>query len=712
MDVVEAALADLRRSGIDAAAAGAAGIYAADDASEIDGSLRDLPALVIPYIAPDGAPMLRPDGGEFLRVRYLAQPTAIKGLGKKKDIRYSQPAGSGVRAYFPRVDGVDWPTLLADPKQPLVITEGEKKALAATLAGFPAIGLGGVFNWLTAHDLLPELAAIQWDKRNVYICFDSDAATNANILAAEARLATELGIKHGAEPLRVRIPPPKDKDAGKIGLDDLLVAKGPGALNALIQKALPVRSADRGVLELNQQVAWIERDGLVLDLETQLWIQKHNFIKGSAYSAYTIPSSRSDGVGIKNISVANEWLTSPLAQRYADVVFAPGLGRTAPTEDGGVQLNLWKGYSAAKGDVTPWLRLTEHLTRNLPTDQQDFAACLLAYKAQNPALKIPIAAVFVGPQGCGKSMWAKCVREAFTPYGVAVPSKALLSDFNPWVESSLVAVIDEAQAMHMTKGSDILKSLISEQRTYLNQKYRAARQVESYTLYILTSNDRRVGAYSQDDRRMFVIDTPPPADESLYIDCVKWLEAGGGKHLIQWLLDYDLKDWRPPQRAPMTSEKYMAYMESLTPVQRLAEEMQTASVNTVKLWLDAAMEWALGAELSAPTATRAREVKEALGHIQVRPFYTPEELMLIFPAMAGQLHGLEKAAVWSSGDLSRQLRECRITYLRCADDPRGFTRYGRVQQYLIISEPDKWAAPITQAEFNAAMAGFAEYRNL
>lgn len=708
MDVVKEALADLARSGISEADAGAAGISAVDDATEAHAGLRKLPALVIPYYDVTGAPVVSKTGEEFFRVRYLEQVKA-KGLGKRKDTRYGQPKGSGVSAYFPVVRGVDWEALRDNAKGPLVITEGEKKALAATLAGVPTIGLGGVFNWLQADALLPELAAFEWKDRPVYICFDSDAAKNPNILAAEARLAMELGVRRDADVRIARIPPPKDD--GKLGIDDLLVLRGAKALHDVLDKAAPVRTMDRAVLKLNESVAWIEKDGLILDTDRNLWIQKTAFVKGSVFSSLKLPVPKADGTGIKLLSVADEWLTSPFARRYADVGFQPNKAPIVE-EDGGVKLNLWRGFTAEQGDVAPWLRLTEHLMRNLPDEYKDFAHNLLAYKAQYPARKVPLAIVLLGPQGCGKSMWAQCVREAFSPYGAAISSHALLSEFNGWIENCLLGVFDEAQATHLTKGADKLKTLISEKRQSLRDLYRSARQVDSFAMYILTANDRRVGSYAQDDRRMFVIDTPKPGAESMYTECAEWLAEGGAKHLMHHLLTYDLKGWRPPQRAPMTAEKYMAYMESLTPVQRLAEEISTATQNTVKLWLDSAMEWALGAELVASTATRAREIKDTMGRIQVRPFYTPEELMLMFPAMAGQLHGLERGGYLTSGELSRQLRECGVTYLRNKDDPRGFMRHGRIQQFLVIAEPHKWSTPLTQAEFDAAMATFPEYRSL
>lgn len=709
--MVAAALADLARSGISADAAEFAGMYTADNATEVEPSLRPLPALVIPYIGPDGAPLLRPDGGEFIRVRYLQEKSPVKSLLKSKDARYGQPARSGVRAYFPKVAGLDWAAVVSDPAKPLVITEGEKKAHAATLAGFPTIGLGGVFNWLSQDALLPELAAIAWESRKVYICFDSDAVKNGSVLAAENRLAQELGLRRKAAVHIVRIPG-SDTDDAKVGLDDFLLAGGPVEFRKLLEVAVPLGGVDREIVRLNERVTWVERDGMIFDTRSHLWIDKSNFVKGSVYSTVKTAVTNNKNTEMKIVSIADVWLTSPLAARVDDVVFAPNEPKVVDRE-GLMSLNLWEGYRAEAGDVTPWLDLTEHLFSLLPENERDFAVKLLAYKAKNPALKIPLSIVLVGPQGCGKSFWAKTVREAFSPYGNAISSTALVSDFNGWIESSLICVIDEAQAVHVAKGGDTLKSLISEQKHYLNEKYRAGRQVDSYTLYIMTANDRRVGSYAQDDRRMFVVGTPAPADKSLYDRCGKWLNDGGARHLMQWLLDYDLKGWQPPKSAPMTAEKYMSYIESLTPVMRLAEDMKTASQNTVRMWLDGAMEWVRSAEIAANTAGRAAEVREVLGRIRVRPFYTPAELMLMFPAIVGQLHGIDKSYwVNTPGDLSRQLRECGIQYLRCLDDPRGFMLHGRIQQFLVIADQDKWTEPVSQADFDAAMATFPEYRNL
>ncbi len=297
-------------------------------------------------------------------------------------------------------------------------------------------------------------------------------------------------------------------------------------------------------------------------------------------------------------------------------------------------------------------------------------------------------------------MWAKIMRLAFSPYSAAVNSGALVSEFNGWAERNLLAVIDEAKGVHVAKAAPELKRIISEDTIQLNEKYRVPKQVKNLTTVIMTSNERSVGAFDHDDRRMIVVDCPKPAGPELYRSVLNWIDKGGPKALLGELLNMDLKGWRPPERAPLSAEKYMARIENMTPVQRLAEDMRTADRNTILMWIDGAMMWAAAAEMGSNTAdaARAREVIDTLSRIPIRPFYTPEELAMMFPAMVSSLYGYRKGGT-ASGTISKELRDAGINYLESADDPRGFKVNGQWRQYLVIADHDEWEKPLTQNEF-------------
>ena len=682
-----------------------AGLFEVDSAADIYPDFDPTPAIIIPYYNPDRTLMqFERDGKQnpFCRLRYLVDTTP-KGFIKKKPKRYAQPERSGTRVYFPRC--LDWRRLLDDVQEPLLVTEGEAKALVAAYHGLPCLALGGVWNYMQGvDDLLPELEAIRWRGKDFYLVFDSDAASNPQVIAAEARLVDELMRKRGAQGTVIRLPPDGENTEA---LDTFLEKFGPQGLMALLEKTQPLGTLDAKVIAFNKSLAWIEQDGMAWDSDTKQFIRKDNLITGSRWSSFHhITVGGKQRSEPKKISIASEWLRHPHAARFGELLFRPGEDRVVMGETGQPALNIWTGWESHPGDVSPFLELNEHLFKNMTADQRDIPLKLMAYKAQNPAEKIPLALVMLGPQGCGKTMWGEIIRDAFAPYGDSVNSKQLASEFQGWLERSLIAVIDEAKGDDMFQSVDKLKTLISDIRQPMNEKFRPVRQVNSYTLYIITSNSRSVGSFSADDRRMIVVDCPKPREEAFYYKRVKpWWVAGGPKALLHYLLNLDLKGWRPPARAPMTPEKYLAFTEGLTTVQALAEDMKSANEQVVVRWLDQAYTWADGAiNSNSPWLVgQARAISTAIGTWQIRPWYEARELALMFPAITESLLGAKYDRTTPPGKISRELREAGVPYLINKDDPRGFFWQGMIRQYLIVFDFDEWAPPMTQVEFERFM---------
>lgn len=194
------------------------------------------PFLAFPYFNLDGEPI------NYVRLK-PAVPVTDKKNGKAR--KYEAPKGMPNRAYFPAAVR----TVARTPDRPLIITEGEKKALCAGLHGFPTIGLGGVWNWKIKREnaMLPDLAGINWTGRRVYICFDSDREDNANVQHAERALAAVLA-RYGADVRVVALPP--GPNGAKTGIDDFFVRGGTneqfqGLLDAAQPPAVTYRSTKR-----------------------------------------------------------------------------------------------------------------------------------------------------------------------------------------------------------------------------------------------------------------------------------------------------------------------------------------------------------------------------------------------------------------------------------------------------------------------------------
>jgi hypothetical protein len=701
----------LSARGVTSSDAKAAGLFEVADASQIYSDFRAAPALVIPYFDIAGEPVaFERDGAQhpFARIRYLS-PAPPQG---KRALRYTQPADSGSRAYFP--PGADWAAIAPDPGEPVIITEGEIKALKTTKDVAPCIGLGGVYNFTRGGGFLPELASWRWDGREVYVIFDSDAAENPNVLAAESRLVHELQITRGARCRLVRLPATAGGE--KQGLDDFLVANGAKALLDLVLNAQDLYALDAKVISLNQHIAWIERESKVYDLGAKMFLPKDSLLSGGKYSTLThILPAKKAGAEPKRLQVARAWLTHPHAQRFGDVLFRPGEGPTVSAMDGSPALNLFTGWDSRPGDVQPFLDLYRHITSRMPAEHRDLLLRLWAYKMQNPMEKPALCAVLIGPPGCGKSLLLQMVKDAFGEYGVVCKAESFVSQFQGWLERSLFVVINEAERQHMVAGDDVLKSLISDIDQPMNEKFRVATQVKAYAMYGITSNKVEVGAFAGNDRRMIVVGCPEKLADEFYTDyAVPFQKAAGGRAVAHYLLNLDLAGWRPPVTAPLTAEKAMAHRESLTPVQQVAQECRQADENRIKQFLDSAIAWGSANEMSShgPTAQQARATLDAVAHMQVRPWYTPAELALIFPMLLDQGSGTRFDRSTPAGQISRELRNEGIPFLECLDNPEGFRWQGRLQQFLVIADFAEWAMPITQSDFDRQMAQWPRYGQL
>jgi hypothetical protein len=219
-------LADLQESGLTDETIQAAGIYTVptDEIAKKLGGLAEgvESALAFPYPNCDG----------FERFKVWR---AEGSPGPK----YLQKTGTPNHLYFP--SEVE---LRGD--SPLLIVEGEKKALALWQEGFQVLGIGGVWNWCGHREgerqpgkPIPDLDKVNW-WRPVIIVFDSDGHDNHNVRLAAYRLAQEL-TKRGGQVSILFLPCLMGEM--KVGADDYLMILGSEAFGALLKAAWPFNPA-------------------------------------------------------------------------------------------------------------------------------------------------------------------------------------------------------------------------------------------------------------------------------------------------------------------------------------------------------------------------------------------------------------------------------------------------------------------------------------
>jgi len=203
--------ADLKRSGLSDETIQSSGIYSAD-AEET----RRLLGFDV------GAGMVIPYPGEWLRddLPYCQVKPDTPPILDGKPAKYVTPKGAGNRIYVPPILH---PPKLTDPRVPLYITEGAKKALKACQEGLCCVALSGVSSWKDRRagksQVIPELERIPLKGRTVSIVYDSDIRAKVPVQYAEFNLARELRAR-GADVFAIPLPPGPAGE--KVGLDDYL----------------------------------------------------------------------------------------------------------------------------------------------------------------------------------------------------------------------------------------------------------------------------------------------------------------------------------------------------------------------------------------------------------------------------------------------------------------------------------------------------------
>ena len=133
------AIADLAKSGLtveQVEAVGWAMVPPQDYAGHLGFAIPGAPeAYAIPFRDPvTGEPMKTSSGRPYVRLKF-ERPVHLG----EKSAKYMSPQGSGNRAYIPREAHE-----AAARGEPLLLTEGEKKALCACRNNLPCIGLVGI----------------------------------------------------------------------------------------------------------------------------------------------------------------------------------------------------------------------------------------------------------------------------------------------------------------------------------------------------------------------------------------------------------------------------------------------------------------------------------------------------------------------------------------------------------------------------------------
>jgi hypothetical protein len=180
---------------------------------------------------------VEPDTGEPTYLGGQFKPDAPLVAGTKKDgspkLRKYISASNQEAAplFLAHPDRPDyWQQVIDNAREPLIITEGAKKAGAAMSAGFACISLPGVACGQKSDRLRDSVKLFCQEGRRIYLAFDADLLINPDVYRELARLAKLLSAEGAIVYVLLWNPTTK-------GLDDFLAAHGLDKLRFLVDQA-------------------------------------------------------------------------------------------------------------------------------------------------------------------------------------------------------------------------------------------------------------------------------------------------------------------------------------------------------------------------------------------------------------------------------------------------------------------------------------------
>lgn len=540
----ELMLQDLARSGLTKADAEQLRLEAFSAAETIYYTKKiKRPSYKIPYHDIHGKPL------DFFRLRLLNDG---KAFGPAEQ-RYWQKPHSLPLPYFPPLAKIKWDKVMQDPTAPLILTEGEKKAAAACKVGLLCIGLGGVWSWRSKKhevELLPELKQIVWEKREVFLAFDSDLERNTHVLYAARAFAQTL-LKRGAKVTQIRIP---SGDAGEnVGLDDWLLTHKPKKFWSLPRESL-ANDLNSQLELLSEELTYVEEQHTFYHLPTNKFLTATT-LRQHTYANRNVLGFDEKGAP-KQVNVFDEWARWPNRRVVKQLTFAPGQPRVL--EDG--SLNTWPGWgvSPKRGSVKLWTELLDFVLRNAQPEHRKWFEQWIAYPLQHPGTKLySCCLLWSMQQRVGKSLIGLTLGKIYGQSFSQVSSEDVHSQNNYWVVNKLFVLAEEVTGSDKRQDADRLKHMITRDMVNVNIKYQPQYSLPDYSNYLFTSNHPDSFFLETHDQRSFVHEIEgAPHDRKFYAAYDKWYKSREGiAAVFDHLLSLSLTGFDPQGHAPVTAAK-------------------------------------------------------------------------------------------------------------------------------------------------------------
>ena len=348
--------------------------------------------------------------------------------------------------------------------------------------------------------------------------------------------------------------------------------------------------------EWHKRFAYVVPDDAYFDLA-----QKQEYSRAAFNAAFRHVRCHSvhlnaDGKA-KRIEAATSYDENRVAmggRMLAGITYAPG--RNVLCEHTGqVFGNKWKDARPAVsgGDPSPWL---EHVQRLIPDDaERKHFLDALAYKVQNPGVKINHALLIGGAQGAGKDSMIAPLLYAIGGENktncTSVETTELTQPWGYFLENEVIIFneLRQTEAIDRRALENRLKPILAAPPELLTVQRKGAHpvQVLNQALVLAMTNFRDAIAIPTEDRRWFVLWTDAPRmAEADAAALWRYFRAGGLQAGAAYLRQRDVSSFNPGATPPWTEAKSIMVSQArslseswlIERIQRRSEEFRAPVV--------------------------------------------------------------------------------------------------------------------------------------
>lgn len=207
------------------------------------------------------------------------------------------------------------------------------------------------------------------------------------------------------------------------------------------------------------------------------------------------------------------WFGHVKRKTYSATDFLPG----QPGEVGETY-NLWRGWGTKPNPAGSMVAWEEHVWRFICGENKEMHHWLMAWMAdivQNPMSKPGTAVVMRSKTRTGKNTFVEMIQRmiGIRYYHEMNNSAQLTGRFNSHLQHALLVFANEAEFAGRINAHPTLRTLITDEKFFMDHKHGHAKTSRNYTRLMLASNRLHVLEREADDQRYTVIEVGNPHEE-------------------------------------------------------------------------------------------------------------------------------------------------------------------------------------------------------